>query len=239
VKAARYIKKQNEEKQKHSLEEVSDLLSASLILPSPITLVRQECGRSTAFYNLETHEITLCYELDEELKQQATKKFGDTPTAKALSGAAFLFVLYHELGHAEIDLYHLNITGREEDVADQFATYDLLKYASSNGTTYIEGAMWFFSEATLSYTRQHLADVHSLNTQRQFNILCWAYGKDSLSFAGLAKRYGLTPERARGCQREYAQIAEAINALRLSESKRSPYGALSEYVDRAEIDRTI
>ena len=239
VKTRKFVEKQNAEKRKRSLETMADTLSASLRLPSPIVLVREECGESQAFYNRRTRELTLCYELDDEVNRRVTKKFGKTQQAKLIGAGAILFVLYHEVGHVEIDLYNIPITGREEDVADQLATYELLAMQPDMSLALIEGAMWFFSETSLSYTRQHLADVHSLQTQRQFNILCWAYGKDQAFFSALAKRFSLPVKRALGCQREYAQLAEAVNVMRLHEKKQNPDAQTTEYVDKREIDQAV
>jgi len=236
VKTPRFVEKQNREKQKRFLESVADILSVTVRLPSPIVLVREECGESTAFYNRDSHEIILCYELDEELDRLAIKKFGER---QQVSVRASLFVLYHELGHAEVNLYDLPITGREEDVADQLATYTLLNIdPPSMMVPLIEAAMWFFSETSLAYTREHFADVHSLNPQRQFNILCWAYGKDQESFAALVKKFSLPVQRAQRCQNEYAQLAKAVNVMRLRENEQTP-GGTPLYVQKAEVDRAI
>ncbi len=108
---------------------------------------------------------------------------------------------------------NLPITGREEDVADQFATYVFLKSTSQSNVALLQGGIWFFTETDLSYTREHLAGEHSLNLQRQFNIICWAYGKEPRLFAPLVRALALPGDRARGCEREYTQMARAIELL--------------------------
>ena len=44
-------------------EAVVDDLNGSLVLPSPIKVVARDCDEENAFYDSETSEITMCYEL--------------------------------------------------------------------------------------------------------------------------------------------------------------------------------
>ncbi|NCY10198.1 MAG: hypothetical protein EBX38_07420, partial [Actinobacteria bacterium] len=46
-------------------------------------------------------------------------------------------IYLHELAHALIDINQINITGREEDVADQFAVYFSMKYLEPRGARVI------------------------------------------------------------------------------------------------------
>ncbi len=53
-------------------------------------------------------------------------KEGPTPT-DALVGQ-LLFATAHEFGHLAFDVYEVPVFGREEDAADNFATYMMLQF---------------------------------------------------------------------------------------------------------------
>lgn len=188
-------------------------MSAGLVLSPPIGLLLQECGVTNAFFNPQTRTLTFCYELVEEIARRASFDFVRPPgLADRIAAGAFTFVFFHELGHALIYSLKLPITGREEDVADQIATYMALK--SPDATTGIQAGSWFYSKNDVQfYTMRRFADEHSLSPQRQFNIVCWAYGKDPRLFAPLVKSVGLSAERASRCQGEYAQMSRSLELL--------------------------
>lgn len=225
LKSQRFLKIETEFKQDSLLEKLADGLSSELVLSSPIVLMLRECGQSNASFNRQSRELAICYELIEDMRQRAFKDYpftqlihGDAAAqrlaaqAGQLVGGAFTFVILHELGHILINEFKLPITGREEDVADQIATYKALK-SDDAALKILQGGVWFFSKTDLFYTRQHFADEHSLDPQRRFNIACWAFGKDQRLFAPLAKKVGLTGEHARRCPSEYAQMARSLDQI--------------------------
>ena len=82
-----------------------------------------------AFYARGERVIVLCYELVQARLQLITRKLktasNDIVVAAAVGSVAF--VMMHELGHALLHLSAASFLGREEDVADQFATYMILE----------------------------------------------------------------------------------------------------------------
>ncbi len=215
IKTQRFVQLEYIVKQNRMLEQIADLLSAGLRLPSPIILTLQECGTPNAFFDPQARAIVLCYEIMADIAERAVQDYGRSQGfADQIYVGAFTFVFIHELGHALIHTLNLPITGREEDVADQIATYIVLK-GRDGAITRIQGGVWFFSKRNffVNYTSRHFADEHSLNEQRQFNIICWAYGKDPRLFTPLAQSLRLPAERARRCQSEYAQMARSLELL--------------------------
>jgi hypothetical protein len=127
---------------------------------------------------------------------------------------ALTFVLFHELGHALVDIYRLPITGRAEDVADQIATYLALNGVGKEAPLILNGGVWFFGrKQALFYSKQHYGDEHSLSEQRKYNIVCWAYGKNPRELGKWAQSHGLPSARAPKCPGEYAQLDRAMHAL--------------------------
>ena len=69
------------------------------------------------------------------------------------------------------------------------------------------------------------ADVHGLERQRFYNVLCLAWGADPKLY-DFAKDLGKLPkERAGGCREEYDQVRYAVQVL------------LRKHVDETEIER--
>ncbi len=152
------------------------------------------------------------------------------------------FFIYHEAGHAIIDLWQLPITGREEDAADQFATLVLLSgtgwftdHSSPLTDAELEKALaaadfWgllrtpFKILAAMPDSAAYVqppffSDEHSMYEQRYYNTLCWLYGAqpDRLGFLvdwNSSVDRGLLPrERARRCSAEYEQMRRAWEVI--------------------------
>jgi hypothetical protein len=118
------------------------------------------------------------------------------------------FVVLHELGHALIDRHRIPFSGREEDTADQFAAYVIMKM--NNFQAYL-GATNFFAERDHLlhiFGKRQLTDEHGLNIQRRAQLVCWGYGRNAQSVQVMAQRIGLTPARLQRCPEEYAQLMQ-------------------------------
>ena len=142
LKTTQFVRFEYAAKQNRALERMADQLSALLRLPSPIGLSLQECGQANAFFQSRT--IVICYDLLEDIGKRASRDYTDPVVVNRLEGGAFTFTLFHELGHALIQIQNLLITGREEDVAAQISTYLLLKASANIAIDAIEGGVWFF-----------------------------------------------------------------------------------------------
>lgn len=193
------------------LETVAEYMSSTLQPPpAVVTLTVMLCGEGNALYDASTQTIILCYELLDYL----VTAFSDEPTEEELTAAvigATLFILYHEVGHALTHVFDLPITGREEDVADQLATYLLIKSGEDGASAALSGAIALGEDGPLDDLA--FADEHSLGRQRLFNVACWIYGSDTEAYVDLP-RYGWLPEnRAPQCEYEYGQIANSWERL--------------------------
>lgn len=125
-----------------------------------------------------------------------------------------LFVFYHELGHALIDMLDLPVTGREEDAVDQLATIVLLEAGPEGRDAALRGAEWFQSQSRRTGSRAPFWDEHSLDQQRYFNILCWVYGSDTTAHRALLGRdWGLPAARAERCPAEYDRMSRAWDSM--------------------------
>ena len=186
-----------------------------LRLPRKLLLRTEGCdGEVNAWYHDDA--ITVCYEYLYDIIQNAPQETTPAGVTRmdAIMGPA-VEVFFHELGHAVFDYLHTPILGREEDAADEFAAYFLLRFGGADLRRLLTGAAYAYNrEASLpSLKKNPFADEHGLPAQRFYNILCMAYGQDPKLFADVLKKGYLPPERAEYCGDEYAKVVHAMKIL--------------------------
>jgi hypothetical protein len=128
-----------------------------------------------------------------------------------------LFILFHELGHALVDIYDLPITGKEEDAVDQLATLLLVEDGGDEGIVSAIYAAAFFwrlgKEGPTERKKLLLWDEHSLGEQRFFNIMSWLYGHDPEKLGFVVKVGFLPKERAVRSRKEWEQMKKAWSQM--------------------------
>ncbi len=203
-------------KQGRALEHLQELL-APLRLPYPLTLKIAGCdGIINAWYNDEV--ITVCYELLADVLKNASTQ--DLPVGISRADTVIgpvLDTFLHETGHAVFNMLQIPVLGREEDAADQFAAYIMLRLGKDEARRMILGSAYRHkvdmpgSRVTIPLTS--LSDEHSLPAQRAFTILCIAYGSDKELFVDTVEKDFLPKQRAQGCATEYEDLAFAMTKL--------------------------
>jgi hypothetical protein len=125
---------------------------------------------------------------------------------------SFVFIFLHEMAHALFHLLGVPILGHEEDAADQVAAYILLRTGPDVATRALGGAAWMYRYGAKQRRPEETdyADVHGLDAQRFYTVLCMAYGSDPKQYAAAAGDQRLPPERAEGCADEYRQVDYAV-----------------------------
>lgn len=197
-----------------AFEGVAEEIDAAFLVPRDLQIVFSDCGQPNAFYDPAQTAVFMCYELVSHLTGEY-QRYAESDSALALSvWQTTIFVFYHELGHALIDMFDLPVTGREEDAVDQLATLVLLE-AGEEGRDYaLHGAAWFGLSSRRAGPRLPFWDEHSLDPQRYFNIICWVYGSDTASHQELLGReWALPRERAERCPAEYDRMSRAWESL--------------------------
>lgn len=206
-KTSKYGTLEKKYKDMKLLEDIFASLWEFISLPKELTAEYSECGEENAFYDPETKKITVCYEIIEWV--EAISKDKENP--KEVANNILTFFILHEIGHALVDLYELPVTGREEDVADQLATFFLL---GSNDAWALDTADSFYSDLSgLEASELPFEDEHSLDNQRYYNILCWVYGSDTESYDYLVKDEFIPEERAQQCEGEYVAMNNSFLTL--------------------------
>lgn len=119
--------------------------------------------------------------------------------------ANLLSVLYHELGHAIIDLAQLPIFGQEEDAADVASIIlinDLFDEDTATSIAY-DSAFGFLGEAQASDQEPVWWDVHGADLQRYYNLVCLFAGADMAERGDIADDLGLPRDRQDSCEEEF------------------------------------
>jgi len=194
---------------------IIDELNKGLTLPRDLTIKFEDCGEINAFYSPEHQLIQMCWELLEYTVEQFAKDAkSDEEAAEGFLNAT-IFTLFHELGHALVHLLDLPITGKEEDVVDQLATWFIVEDGGEQGALMaVDGALSFLTEES-DEGEPNVWGVHSLDQQRFFNIVCWVYGSNPEAYAELTASKGgpLPDDRADSCPDEWGRMSSAWNRL--------------------------
>lgn len=195
----------------HAFEDLAVALNTLYKLPRDLPIVHVACGEANAFYDPQRHTLFMCYEMMETVFEVATQLGTTEDEVGAQFAGTWMFVLFHELGHALIDYYDLPVLAKEEDAADNFSAIMMLE---SGLTEYLLHAAIFW-KATDSgmYDEGKFADEHSLNVQRLYQILCNVYGSDPQRYRYLVENGVLPATRADSCPAEYRQMMSSWSGL--------------------------
>ena len=105
------------------LSQVAAALSKSLILPANVTIAITR-GQQGPYFDPRTKTINFNLPFAALMFRVITSEY---PKISGYNlGVAFAslqyFILFHEIGHALINLWHIPVLGREEDAVDAFST---------------------------------------------------------------------------------------------------------------------
>ena len=191
-------------------------INESIAIPRDIPVNFEECDEENAYYDPETVEISMCYELIQKYKEIfADDAESDEEYVTEVINSA-LFTFYHELGHALVDQLELPITGSEEDAVDELAAIILLEEQGELGEeSALAGAFQFDVDAEEEEELEELPywDEHSLSEQRFYNTLCLVYGSNPQKFDFLVEEGDLPEERAETCESEYERKVNTWDTL--------------------------
>ncbi len=103
---------------------------------------------------------------------------------------------------------------------DQLATILLINSYENGGDAALDASVYWLlkSEEASDWA---FWDVHSLEPQRFYNMMCWVLGSDPESYIYLVEDGWIPELRAQTCPREYSQTANSWARLL------SPYAKIS------------
>lgn len=201
-------------KQRKILEELQRFL-APLRLPHPLRLVTKQCGQVNAFYSPSSRSLTICYELVAEIMDSAPQTVSEDGfiTRQAAIIGNLIGVLLHEGGHMLFDMLDVPVFGREEDAADQTASFIALQFNKDVARTIVKGFVYFWArekDPAVSASMSVWSDEHGMASQRMYSALCLAYGGDPKTFQEFIDRDWLPKKRADHCDQEFTQLKLAF-----------------------------
>ena len=211
-------------KERQVLETLQKIFSP-FRLPVDLAVKMVGCdGISNAWYLREKSgpTIRLCYEYLQEIHDTMPKETtpaGITPS-DAVVGQLF-FAMAHEFGHAIFDIFDVPIFGRGEDAADQFAAYIMLQFGGDRAHRLVAGAAFSYREFIKDYQNKPKVTLplaafssdHGTPEERFYNLACLAYGYDAKTFADVVDKEYLPQRRAKYCDFEYQDLANAMRQL--------------------------
>jgi hypothetical protein len=210
-------------------------------LPRSLTMKVDGCdGESNAWYADDA--VTVCYEYLDDVWKNAFKRtaFEGVAQVDVMLGPLF-DVFLHEFGHAAFEYFDVPLFGREEDAADQFSAYIMLRMGKEEARRLILGTAYAYKiEAegpSENLTMSRYADEHGTPAQRFYNLLCVAYGADANAFEDLVAKGYLPKDRAEGCAEEFQQLQKAFQRLidpHIDQSLAKEVMQISELSDRAK-----
>ncbi len=182
-------------------------------LPRSVSVRMAQCGNVNAFYSPRQGAVTMCYELLNHLANIFVRDGQWTQAQSEAVDGAVNFIMYHEVGHALVDVMDLPVTGREEDAVDQLATYILVGSGEKGAQAAFNGVLAVQPGENAVFDNSDFADEHSLGPQRLFNIACWVYGSDPQKYSRIVTEGMLPRERAVRCPGEYQRMSKAWERL--------------------------
>lgn len=207
------------------LDQAKALLDA-FRLPRPVSIVTRACSwGSGAFYRDD--QITVCYGyLEDAIGNARNEQRPGWVSERSAMRGQFLDVFIHEGGHAVFEQFRTPLFGKEEDAADTFATYLILNLFPEEAPGLVAGVAYSYlldagardfpelsSLQRRSPPNRAYGAAHSTPLQRMFNVVCLASGFDEARFREVVQRSDMPAWRARGCEEEYRQVANAFEAL--------------------------
>jgi hypothetical protein len=198
-------------------------LNDRIALPFDIDISFQDCDEPGAYYDPETHGLTLCHQLIDEYYQLFSRGIKDEKKLDEAVMCATAATFFHELGHALIDVWKLPVTGKEEDAVDQLSTLVLIDHTEEGEKLALDWALSFKYYAERDKRLEKLYwDEHSFDEQRYYDIICLIYGRDPERHAGLVGDATLPEERAELCREDYPKIYASWARLLQPHLKKAP-----------------
>lgn len=196
-----------------AIEKLIAELNQRLILPFDLNVSFEDCDQPDAFYDPETHRITLCHQLIDDYYDLFAQRIKDKTKIDEVVKAATAATFFHELGHGLVDAWKIPITGREEDAVDQLSTLVLIEGTEDGEKMALAGALSFRLYADLAKGKKIYWDEHSLDEQRFFDTICLVFGHDEERYAYLVDNGTLPEERAVACAEDYERVSNSWRQL--------------------------
>ncbi len=195
------------------LDEAVDLINREIHVKEELHIIVGE--GEFVHYDPQTKEIKIPYDFPIEVRERFAGEYDED--WELYAGDALEHTLYHETGHALVDLLNIPVLGREEDAVDDFGIIMLILTREDGDDRAISAAELFFMEGEEieEFTDEDLMDEHSLDDQRGFKSLCMVYGSDPEKYEDIARDLEMDEDRRLMCEETFErQTLNWLNLLR-------------------------
>jgi hypothetical protein len=207
-------------KDRKILERIAQFLSpvnlpATLTLTSggPATKVGCPEASPNMYFNPGANELVVCYAYIDWWRSHVARNetFRGITSQDVLAGG-FAGVILHEAGHALSSMLGLTVLGREEDAADQIAALIMLQFSPDLSRAALKGFAYTLLKLGEGDPAEaaYFFDVHGTPSQRFYNTICIAYGKDPDGYRDVVELAQVPKARLDNCKYEYAQVKKAF-----------------------------
>jgi len=139
-----------------------------------------------------------------------------------------LFVLYHEVAHLLFHQLDLPVLGREEDAADNMATWVLLNEGTAKAERALADAAQGWILSGIAYDsggdESDYAAGHGLDKQRAYQIVCLMVGMDERAYRPIANEYRIDRDRQDSCYWDYDTVNRSFEKLLGGQSQKPGKG---------------
>ena len=128
-----------------------------------------------------------------------------------------VYTTFHEVGHMFVSEFELPVLGKEEDAADNMASYTLLQKHTRAADKAITDAAYGWLLTGKAYTpRPDDSDYyasHSLDRQRAFQIVCLMVGSNPSAFGKIADEYRIDSDRQEECEYDWKRLKASMEGV--------------------------
>jgi len=146
--------------------------------------------------------ITFCIVLNKRLKKLRADE-------QALKGTISELITATEIAERAIAGLKMTVRDCDQNLGER------LRAGEGLARRVLTGAAWMYLHDARGRMpdESDFADVHGLDAQRYYNVLCMAHGSDPEAFQGMVDKGYLPKERAEVCADEFRQVAYAVTKL--------------------------
>jgi len=189
----------------HLFEDVAQNINSVFALPYDIEISFQECGEEKSYYDAQTHNIIVCYDLINYVSEISLDKVESEEELNTKIVNSMLFIFFHQAGHALSDAYGLELSDIE---IGQLASIMLVESGEPGENSALDGAAWIL----LKVPQSGISDLdfiheHDFYSQKE-HIICWVYGKNPAAREYVIERGYLPEEDAVRCTQDYLQAKQ-------------------------------
>lgn len=183
------------------IDEAVDLINREIHIEEELHILVGE--GEFVHYDPQTREVKIPYDFAIEVRERFAGEYEED--WELYAGDALEHTLYHEIGHALVDLLSIPVLGKEEDAVDDFGIIMLILAREDGDERAVSAAELFFMEGEEieEFTDEDLMDEHSLDDQRGFKSLCLVYGSDPEKYEDIAKDLEMDEDRRLMCEETF------------------------------------